>query len=82
MGKIKTRLIKRTAENLMKEDIDFKEEFEGNKKILGREMPGKKVRNQIAGYIARIKKRERIEQERIEQSVKAISKKPEIAQSE
>jgi ribosomal protein S17E len=82
MGKIKTRLIKRTAETLMKEDLDFNGEFERNKVILGREMPGKKVRNQIAGYIARVRKREKQEQERLEKSVKAVSKKTEIAQAE
>ena len=75
MGKIKTRLIKRTAETLAKKDLEFNENFKRNKKILGREMPSKKVRNQIAGYISRIKKRERIKQENIEKSVKAVSKK-------
>ncbi len=76
MGKIKTRLIKRTAETLMKEkDLGFSEDFEKNKKILGEEMPSKKVRNQIAGYIARVKKKERKKKERIEKEVKAASKK-------
>ncbi len=75
MGKIKTRLIKRTARLLMKEDLKFEEEFGKNKKVLGKEMPSKKVRNQIAGYIARVKKREKTEQEKIEKSVKAASKK-------
>lgn len=75
MGKIKTRLIKRTANTLMKKDLDFSEEFEKNKKVLGKEMPSKKVRNQIAGYLARVKKREKKEQEKIEKSVKAASKK-------
>jgi ribosomal protein S17E len=75
MGKIKTRLIKRTAETLMKEDLDFNENFEKNKKILGKEMPSKKVRNQIAGYVARVKEREKRKQQKIEESVKAASKK-------
>ncbi|HJX50788.1 MAG TPA: 30S ribosomal protein S17e [Candidatus Nanoarchaeia archaeon] len=76
MGKIKTRLIKRTSGTLMTIDgLEFNEHFERNKKILGREMPGKKVRNQIAGYIARIKKREKKKQEETEKSIKAISKK-------
>ena len=75
MGKIKTRLIKRTADTLMKEDLALSEDFSKNKKVLGREMPSKKVRNQIAGYVARVKKREKKEQEKIEQSVKAASKK-------
>ena len=76
MGKIKTRLIKRTAETLMKEkDLEFSEDFEKNKKILGEEMPSKKVRNQIAGYVARVKKKEKEKKEKIEKEVKAASKK-------
>ena len=74
MGKIKTRLIKRTADKLMKEDIEFSEDFEKNKKMLGREMPSKKVRNQIAGYIARIKKRQEQKEKKIQESIKAASK--------
>ena len=75
MGKIKTRLIKRTAEALMKEDLDLSEDFSKNKKVLGREMPSKKVRNQIAGYIARVKRREKEKQKKTEESIKAVSKK-------
>ena len=75
MGKIKTKLIKRTANTLMKEDLGFNEEFQKNKKILGREMPSKKVRNQIAGYIARVERRRKEEKEKVEKSIKAISKK-------
>ena len=69
MGKIKTRLIKRTTRGINKKDIPFSEDFEVNKKILGKEMPSKKVKNQIAGYISRIKKVERKEQEKLEQSL-------------
>ena len=74
MGKIKTRLIKRTSHRLMKEDIGFSEDFEKDKKLLGREMPSKKVRNQIAGYIARLKKREKKEAKKIEESIQAVKK--------
>jgi len=74
MGKIKTRLIKRTSKALLKEDVDFSENFAENKKALGREMPSKKVRNQIAGYIARLKKQEKIEKEKIEKSLQAAKK--------
>jgi len=56
MGKIKTKLIKRTAQELIKKGVKFSESFEENKKILGSTMPSKKVRNQVAGFIARIKK--------------------------
>jgi ribosomal protein S17E len=58
MGKIKTKLIKRTAENLMKKGVEFTPDFENNKKILGNTMPSKKVRNQIAGYLGRLKTQE------------------------
>ena len=58
MGKIKTKLVKRTAETLAKKDIPFSQSFENNKKVLGNTMPSKKIRNQIAGMIARIKRRE------------------------
>ena len=58
MGKIKTRLVKRTAERLLKEGVNFKQDFKENKKVLGKEMPSKKVRNQIAGYLVRLKKEE------------------------
>ena len=74
MGKIKTRLIKRTAGTLLKQDVGFDDTFEKNKKILGSEMPSKKVRNQIAGYIARIKKREEKEKKKVEESIKASKK--------
>ena len=58
MGRIKSKIVKRTAINLLKEKNKFNEKFEKNKKILKTSMPSKKIRNQIAGYIARIKKRE------------------------
>lgn len=65
MGKIKTKLIKRTADTLLQKDLDFSESFEENKKILGKEMPSKKLRNQIAGYLSRRKKQERIAKPKI-----------------
>lgn len=61
MGKIKTKIIKRTGETLMERELPFTESFEDNKKILGREMPSKKMRNQIAGYLSRRKRQEKEE---------------------
>lgn len=59
MGKIKIKLVKRTAVNLAKRDLPFNESFENNKRILGSNtMPGKKIRNQVAGMLARTKRRE------------------------
>jgi len=56
MGRIKSILIKRTAEKLMQEQ-EFSDNFEENKKILGESMPSKRIRNIIAGYITRLKKK-------------------------
>ncbi len=58
MGKIKSKMMRRTAETLLKEDIDFSEDFNQNKKILGDTMPSKKLRNRIAGLISRMKRQE------------------------
>lgn len=60
MGKIKSKLVKRTADSLLKKGVEFNESFEINKKILGSEMPSKKLRNQLAGFLSRIKKQERV----------------------
>jgi small subunit ribosomal protein S17e len=57
MGRIKSTLIKRTAKQLNDSNIGlFSEEFNDNKKSLGRNMPSKRLRNKIAGYIGRINK--------------------------
>lgn len=56
MGRIKSTLVKRTARGLLKEENSFSESFERDKRLLGDTMPSKKVRNKIAGYIARLKK--------------------------
>jgi small subunit ribosomal protein S17e len=61
MGRIKTMLIKRTTEELMeKSSADFTTDFTENKKILNSKMsiPSKKIRNVIAGYLTRLKKKE------------------------
>lgn len=56
MGKIKSKLIKRSAKELVKKGIEFTADFERNKKILGNTMPSKKIRNQIAGYLSKLSK--------------------------
>lgn len=53
MGKIRTTLIKRTAEKFIEKSDRFGDGFEENKKILD-EMEvasSKRLRNMIAGYI-------------------------------
>jgi ribosomal protein S17E len=62
MGKIKSKLIRKTGENLVKKGIPFTESFENNKKILGSTMPSKKLRNKIAGYLSRLKRQEKQKQ--------------------
>ena len=62
MGKIKSKLIKKSGINLIKKGIIFNESFENNKKTLGNTMPSKKLRNQMAGYLVRLKKQEKIKQ--------------------
>ncbi len=56
MGRIKSTLIKRTAKELVQQ-IEFTENFDQIKKKLKHTMPSKKVRNKVAGYIARLKSR-------------------------
>lgn len=64
MGRIKQLMVKRASKELLTKDLVFGEHFTGNKRMLGSNtMPSKKVRNKIAGYIARLKKAERIARE-------------------
>ena len=57
MGRIKSKLIKRTTRQLIENsDESFAETFEENKKALGNTLSSKKMRNKIAGYVARVKK--------------------------
>jgi len=58
MGRIKSKLVKRTSIALLKEENRFTSKFEDNKELIRGLTPSKKVRNQIAGYIARRKKAE------------------------
>lgn len=57
MGRIKTKLAKRTSRELVARTPEsFEKEFGANKKALGQTMPSKRLRNIIAGYITRLKK--------------------------
>jgi ribosomal protein S17E len=58
MGKIKSKMIRKAANALTKEDLKFSKDFERNKAILGRTMPSKRLRNKIAGLISRMKRQE------------------------
>ncbi|MCH7567936.1 MAG: 30S ribosomal protein S17e [Nanoarchaeota archaeon] len=57
MGRIKSTMVKKTAFELIKiEGNKFTTDFEYNKKLLTNTMSSKKIRNKIAGYIARLMK--------------------------
>jgi len=62
MGKIKSKLIRRTANTLLKRGIEFTENFEKNKKVLGNMLPSKKIRNQTAGLLSKMKRYEKEKQ--------------------
>ncbi len=63
MGKIKSKLIRKSGQNLVRKGIPFVDSFELNKKILGSNtMPSKKLRNRMAGFLSRLKKQEKVKQ--------------------
>jgi ribosomal protein S17E len=59
MGKVKSKMIRRTTVELKKKGVKFSTEFDKNKRILGNTMPSKKLRNRLAGFIARVEKQEK-----------------------
>ncbi|MFA4952877.1 MAG: 30S ribosomal protein S17e [Candidatus Pacearchaeota archaeon] len=82
MGKIKSKLVKRTSKILIEKGIEFHKEFEANKKILGNTMPSKKLRNQMAGYLSRVKKQDEEKQLKLQNIGKPILKNKNIDKSE
>lgn len=63
MGRIKSKVVKRTTHSLLKDEENaniFTGKFEENKEILkGLGLtPSKKVRNQISGFVTRIRKKD------------------------
>ena len=59
MGRIKTQKVKRVTEKLMEEHGDeFKKTFAENKELVAEfaDIPSRKLRNIIAGYITRLVK--------------------------
>lgn len=62
MGRIKTRLIKRTAKRLIAErESEFGTDFQENKKKVENvlEFYSKKLRNVVTGYVTKLKKRKK-----------------------
>jgi len=56
MGRIRAGFVKRQAEKLMKINLDkFSQSFEDNKKLVSQfaEVPTKKLRNLLAGFITK-----------------------------
>ena len=58
MGKIKSKEIRRSANKLTKNGVKFSGDFEENKQILTGMSIGKKLRNQLAGLLAKTNKQE------------------------
>lgn len=56
MGRIKSAMIKRTAQQLHASVEGFNSNFENNKKLLKGVFPYKSMRNQIAGAIVKLAK--------------------------
>jgi small subunit ribosomal protein S17e len=57
MGKVRTKLVKRVARELLSRYPElFKRDFEHNKRVVAMlaVIPSKKLRNQIAGYITHL----------------------------
>lgn len=52
-------MVKKAAKQLVNTTTHFTESFEHNKKILGRTMPSKPIRNKVAGYISRLERMKR-----------------------
>lgn len=63
-------MVKKAAKQLLQEQNSFNEEFNHNKRVLGGDtMPSKPIRNKIAGYISRLNKMRRIEQEELAKGI-------------
>ena len=60
MGKIKSKMVKRSARELTKRGVIFNDSFGDNKKVLGMTMPSKKIRNQMAGYLTKLNKKKKV----------------------
>lgn len=61
MGRIKTTFVKRKTKELLRDRGElFTTDFEENKKIVGQnsEIVSKKLRNILAGYMTRLKRKE------------------------
>ncbi len=69
MGRIKSALVKRTAKKMLKEENVFTDKFDNNKKILSNTMPSKRIKNKIAGYLARLKRMQQSQEQELKKVV-------------
>jgi ribosomal protein S17E len=65
MGRIKSALVKRASRKMLKEENSFTDKFNDNKLVLGSTMPSKRIKNMIAGYVARLKRMQQKEKEEL-----------------
>jgi len=59
LGRVKTKLIKRVSLQLVRDhEKDLKKDFDDNKEVIAKlaNIPSKKVRNIISGYVTRLVK--------------------------
>lgn len=64
MGRIKGTIIKRATKELLKKyPSEFTTNYEENKKVVVKYVKQKKFRNSIAGYITRLKRKQKEESE-------------------
>jgi ribosomal protein S17E len=64
MGKTKSKSLRRISQELKKNKVELSVEFEKNKKILEGLNLTKKLRNQLAGLMTRMKKQDLKNQEK------------------
>jgi ribosomal protein S17E len=60
MGRVKSLMIKKAAQELFTSVEGFGEDFDKNKKLLSDTMPYKSIRNKVAGGITRLAKQQRV----------------------
>jgi ribosomal protein S17E len=65
MGKTKSKSIRKAVKTMRKEGVDFNKNFVQNKRLLEGLVLSKKIRNQMAGLIARTKKQDIAAQEKL-----------------
>ena len=77
MGRIKSTMVKRAAEQIMNQDNKFSSSFEENKLKLKGILPSKPIKNKVAGYIARL-----VRMEQDKEKMKQREKKPIAVEAE